>query len=149
MTILLYLTFNVISTLVSYPAGWLSDKFGRRNFLVFGYLFYGIVYLGFALVTRRVWLWVLFGAYGLYTGLTESVEKALVSDIAPEHQRATMIGLHAMLVGIGLLPASVLAGALWTWFGASVPFYFGGVMGIVTGIALLVILAPEAGNNCR
>lgn len=142
MTILLYLAFNVISTLVSYPAGRLSDKFGRRNFLVFGYLFYGLVYLGFALVTERQWLWLLFGAYGIYAGLTESVEKALVSDIAPEDRRATLIGLHAMLVGIGLLPASALAGFLWTSFGAAAPFYFGGFMGIFAGVALFAVLAP-------
>lgn len=110
--------------------------------MVTGYLFYGLVYLGFALATNRQWLWFLFGAYGLYTGLTESVEKALVADIAPEHQRATLIGLHAMLVGIGLLPASTLAGVLWTKFGAPAPFYFGGVMGIFAGMALFFVLSP-------
>lgn len=145
VTILLYLTFNIVSTLVSYPAGRLSDRFGRKNFLVFGYLFYGLVYIGFALVAQKALLWLLFGAYGVYAGLTESVQKAVVADIAPEHQRATLIGLHAMLVGIGLLPASALAGLLWTRFGAPAPFYFGGVMGIVAAISLIIILAP--GNS--
>ncbi len=143
VTILLYLTFNVIATLVSYPAGRLSDKFGRRTFLVFGYLFYGLVYLGFAIVKTPEMLWLLFGIYGIYTGLTGSVEKALVADIAPEDKRATLIGLHAMVVGIGLLPASVLAGFLWSRFGAPAPFYFGGVMGILAGVALFITLAPQ------
>lgn len=143
VTILLYLTFNVIATLVSYPAGRLSDKFGRRTFLVFGYLFYGLVYLGFAIVRTPEMLWLLFGIYGIYTGLTGSVEKALVADIAPEDKRATLIGLHAMVVGIGLLPASVLAGFLWSRFGAPAPFYFGGVMGILAGVALFITLAPQ------
>ena len=65
---------------------------------------------------------------------TDGVEKALVSDIAPMDLRATLIGLHATFVGIGLLPASVLAGFLWDTFGAQTPFYFGGGMGIVAAI---------------
>ncbi|MHB1127938.1 MAG: MFS transporter [Bacillota bacterium] len=142
-TILLYLIFNLISTLVSYPAGRLSDKIGRRTFLVLGYLFYGLVYLGFALVTNKMWLWLLFGVYGLYTGLTESVEKALVTDIAPENQKATLIGLHAMLVGIGLLPASAIAGFLWSGIGPQATFYFGGIMGIIASIALFLVVSPK------
>lgn len=146
-TILLYLVFNLISTLVSYPAGRLSDKIGRRTFLVLGYLFYGLVYLGFALVTNKMWLWFLFGAYGLYTGLTESVEKALVTDIAPENQKATLIGLHAMLVGIGLLPASAIAGFLWSGIGPQATFYFGGIMGIIASIALFLVVSPKKENE--
>ena len=84
--------------------------------------------------------WALFAVYGLYMGFTEGVEKALVADIAPANLRATAIGLHATLVGIGLLPASLLAGLLWKYLGPSAPFYFGGFMGIVSSIGLWFIL---------
>ena len=84
--------------------------------------------------------WLLFGIYGLYIGFTEGVEKALVADIAPSGLRATAIGLHATFVGIGLLPASILAGLLWKFFGPQVPFYFGGLMGIFASIGLWFIL---------
>ena len=67
-------------------------------------------------------------------------KKAFISDIAPKDLRATTIGLHAMLVGIGLLPASILAGLLWKFFGPAAPFYFGGFMGIVSSIGLWFIL---------
>jgi MFS family permease len=128
--ILLYLVYNVIYCLAAYPATRLSDKIGRRKLLVSGYLFYGLVYLGFAVNNSASNLWFLFGIYGLYIGFTEGTEKALLTDIAPAQLRATVIGLHATLVGIALLPASLIAGLLWRFFGASAPFYFGGFMGV-------------------
>lgn len=138
--ILFYLVYNLVYGAVSYPASRLSDRIGRKKLLVLGYLFYGMVYLGFALNGSLGMFWFLFGVYGLYTGFTEGVEKALVVDIAPIHLRATAIGLHATLVGIGLLPASLLAGMLWKFFGAAAPFYFGSIMGISAGIGLWFIL---------
>ena len=138
--ILFYLVYNIVYGLVSYPASYLSDKIGRKKLLVLGYFFYGLVYLCFAVNTTLANLWVLFGLYGLYIGFTEGVEKAFISDIAPEHLRATTIGLHATLVGIGLFPASLLAGLLWKFFGASAPFYFGGIVGVVSSIGLWFIL---------
>lgn len=138
--ILFYLVYNITHALVSYPAARLSDKIGRKKLLVSGYLLYGLVYLGFAMNNSLNNFWLLFGIYGLYIGFTEGVEKALVADIAPSGLRATAIGLHATFVGIGLLPASILAGLLWKFFGPQVPFYFGGLMGIFASIGLWFIL---------
>jgi len=138
--ILFYLAYNIVYAIVAYPASRLSDKIGRKKLLVAGYLFYGLVYLGFALNHSLNNFWVLFGMYGLYIGFTEGVEKALVADIAPSQLRATAIGLHATLVGIGLLPASLFAGLLWKFLGAAAPFYFGGVMGIVASAGFWFIL---------
>lgn len=138
--ILFYLVYNIVYSLVSYPAARLSDRIGRKKILVSGYLFYGLVYLGFAVNHSLFNLWFLFGIYGLYMGFTEGVEKALIADIAPTGLRATTIGLHAALVGIGLLPASLLAGLLWKFFGPAAAFYFGGAMGILASLGLMFIL---------
>jgi len=138
--ILLYLLYNIVFALVSYPAAKLSDKIGRKKLLVLGYLFYGIVYLGFAMNSQPQMFWLLFAVYGIYIGMTEGVEKALVADIAPQNLRATAMGLHATLVGIGLLPASLFAGILWKYLGSQAPFYFGGFMGIASSIGLWFIL---------
>lgn len=137
--ILMYLVFNVVYAIASYPAGRLSDRVGRKGLLVLGYLTYGIVYVGFA-IANPLQLWGLFATYGLYIALTEGVEKALVSDIAPLDLRATLIGLHATFVGVGLLPASVFAGFLWDTFGPQVPFYFGGAMGVLAAAALWLLI---------
>jgi MFS family permease len=138
--ILFYLAYNILYFLSSYPASYLSDKIGRKRLLVLGYLFYGLVYLGFAVNQSLNTFWLLFGIYGLYIGFTEGVEKALVADIAPPNLRATAIGLHATLVGIGLLPASLFAGLLWKFLGPSAPFYFGGILGITASAGFWFIL---------
>jgi MFS family permease len=141
--ILFYLVYNIVYGLVSYPAARLSDRIGRKKLLILGYLFYGIVYLGFALNKSPAMFWLLFGIYGLYIGFTDGVEKALITDISPPTLRATTIGLHATLVGVGLLPASLLAGILWKVFGAAAPFYFGGIIGIFASIGLWFILSEN------
>ncbi|MBI4671602.1 MAG: MFS transporter [Chloroflexi bacterium] len=133
--ILLYLLYNVVYAIGAYPFGHLSDRIGRKKLLVAGYAVYGAIYLGFG-VTGATLLPILFGMYGLYIALTEGVEKALVSELAPAPQRATLIGLHATAIGVGLLPASLLAGVLWDASGAPAPFFFGGALGLAAAIAL-------------
>ena len=141
-----YLCYNLTYGVFSYPAGRLADFVGKKRLLVAGYALYGLVYFGFALLPSGksaivCWLpWLLFGLYGLFSALTEGLEKALVADIAPQEYRATFIGLHATLVGIGLLPASLLAGGLWSLFGPAAPFWFGGGLGVLAAIGLAVVL---------
>jgi len=137
--LLMYLLYNVVKSLGSWPAGRLSDRIGRKTLLVLGYVAYGIVYVGFAIASAPA-LWCLFVIYGIYIAFTEGVEKALVSDIAPPEQRATLMGLHATFTGIGLLPASLIAGFLWDAFGPQATFYFGGGMGILAALALWLLI---------
>ena len=141
--LLLYLAYNVSYMLWSYPAGWLSDRLGRKLVLTCGYAIYGIVYFGFALFdpAESTWLpWILFTMYGVYSGLTDGVEKAFVTDVAPKDIRGTAVGVHATITGAGLLPASLLAGVLWELWNPAAPFILGGVMGLgaAGGIAMLV-----------
>ena len=139
--ILLYLTFNAVYAAAAYPAGRLSDHVGRKVLLVSGYVFYAAVYAGFALVpaSHASLLWGMFALYGLYIGITDGVEKALVADLAPPALRATGIGLHATIVGIGLFPASFIAGELWEHIGPAAVFYFGGAMGLLAAGGLMLL----------
>jgi len=140
VVVLLYLVYNISYGILSYPACTFSDRIGRKKVLVVGYFVYALVYLGFARVSGLPSMWMLFIIYGIYIALTEGVEKALLADMAPSHLRGTVIGLHAALVGVALLPASFLAGFLWEFLGASAPFYFGSVMGLLAAIGLFFIL---------
>ncbi|MDP1854161.1 MAG: MFS transporter [Candidatus Omnitrophota bacterium] len=137
LIILLYLAYNVSYALFSYPAGVISDKIGRKILLISGYVFYSLVYFGFAFVGTQEFAWVLFAVYGIYMGLTEGVEKAFVSDLAPVHLRATFIGMHAALAGIGLFFASFLAGGLWDIIGVKAPFIFGGIMSLLAAVGMM------------
>ncbi len=137
---LMVMTFNFIYAVLAGPLGALSDKIGRRRLILFGWLAYGLVYLGFALSQTGWQVWMLFGLYGIYYAATEGVAKALIADLVPEVQRGTAYGLYAAAVGLTALPASLIAGVLWqgvgawTGFGASAPFAFGAAMSLLAGI---------------
>jgi MFS family permease len=141
MVLLAYLVYNVFSMSVAPPAGMISDTIGRSKLLSAGYLVYGLVYFGFAVMDAGLTSWTgwgLFAAYGLYAGMTEGVEKALVSDLAPQYLRASAIGLHATIAGLALLPASIIAGLLWEHLGPAAPFYFGGSLALLASVSVIV-----------
>jgi len=134
---------NVTYTVISTPAGALSDRWGRRRLIVVAWAVYALVYLGFAAAQKPWHAWVLFAVYGLYYGIAEGVGKALVADVVTPERRGTAYGLYNAAEGIMALPASVIAGVLWQgvggWkgFGPSAPFLFGAVMAILATLALL------------
>ncbi|HWJ03670.1 MAG TPA: MFS transporter, partial [Verrucomicrobiae bacterium] len=147
LVLLLYLAYNLAYAVLSYPAGRISDRIGRKRVMIAGYLIYAFVYFGFARVDNISSLWALFVFYGFYVAFTEGVEKALLADIAPQNLKGTVIGLHATLVGVALLPASLLAGVLWDSFGAATPFYFGGGMGLLAAVGLVFVLKDASLNS--
>jgi MFS family permease len=126
--------------LFSYPLGRLSDKIGRKWIIVFGYLIYGLVYIFYAFVKNIYLIFALFAIYGLYMAFTEGIEKALVSDISPDEYKGSLIGLHATLVGIGLFPASLIGGVLWQYVSPEATFIFGGLMGLIASLGMLIVL---------
>lgn len=117
------LVFNLVYTLLSWPAGRLSDRLPRRWLVVLGYLIYAGVYLGFAMTHAARAVWMLFPLYGAYYALTEGVLKAWVSDLAPSASRASVFGVLNWIVGVAALPASLLTGWLWQRYSPPVPFF--------------------------
>ena len=119
---LLWLALNLVKTASSYPAGVLSDRIGRRGLIIGGWCVYALVYLGFGCASQAWHIWALFLVYGLFFGMTESAERALVADFFPDAQRGRAFGSFNFITGIGALPASLLMGWLWTAFGPVVAF---------------------------
>lgn len=134
--ILLYFVYNLTSALLAIPFGKRSDKVGRKKVLVFGYIIFSFVYLGFAFATQKWMLIAAFVLYGFYTAMVTGVERAFIAEISPSELKGTMLGLHSTLVGIALLPASVIAGGLWNAFGSAAPFVFGAVL---SGAAAVIL----------
>ena len=149
------ITFNLVYTLISAPAGSLSDRIGRRTLIVGGWVVYALIYLGFALAGKGWHIWALYTVYGLYYGLAYGTTKAMVADIVPANLRGTAYGTYNAVLGILDFPASVIAGVLWQgvggWggFGAPAPFFFGALLALLAAIAMWLWRpqpAPEAGS---
>ena len=134
--LLLYAAFNLMSVALGITVGKLSDRVGRQPLLVVGYGLFSLVYLGFAVVQSRGIIWILFIFYGLYTVLTRGVQKALVADLIHPDRRGAEIGTFHMLVGLAALPASLLAGWLYTQVSVGAPFYFSAVVSATAALIL-------------
>ena len=147
--ILLYLAFNVATSVLAIPSGKLSDRFGRSKILVPGYLIYGLVYLGFAFLSAKPALVGLFIAYGAYNALISGAERALIVEHSPAGLQGTVLGLYGMLQGIGLLLSSMIAGQLWDRVDSNAPFLFGGLLGIAAAVGILVLLDQEAMHKVK
>ena len=134
--------FNLVYTLVSAPAGALSDRIGRRRLIIGGWLVYALIYLGFGLAQSALQVWVLFVFYGLYYGLAYGTSKAMIADLVGENLRGTAYGSYNAMLGILDLPASIIAGVLWqgagAWsgFGAAAPFLFGALMAFIAAMLM-------------
>ncbi len=132
------LVFNLVYSLLATPSGLLSDRVGRRQVLIGGWLLYAAVYLGFAVARQNWQIWLLYALYGAYYGLTFGTAKAFVADLVPAQLRGTAYGSYNATLGLIDLPASIIAGLLWQYVGAAAPFYFGALLAFVAAAALLL-----------
>jgi MFS family permease len=140
---LMLILFNLTYALVATPAGILSDKIGRRKVIILGWLVYAIVYFGFAL-SNSVWsIWILFACYGIYYGVTEGAAKAFVADLVPAEKRGAAYGYYQGVVGITLLPASLLAGWLWDKINPATPFYLGAGLAFIAMLGLMALVKEK------
>ena len=136
-------TFSLVYTLVSTPAGSLSDRVGRRRLIIGGWLVYAVIYLGFGLVQTGWQVWALYAVYGVYYGLAFGASNALIADLTPTELRGTAYGTYNFVLGILAFPASAIAGVLWqgigAWggFGAAAPFFFGAALALVAALLML------------
>jgi len=133
---LIWMGHNFIKAISAYPSGALSDKLGRKKIIIFGWLIYSLVYIGFAFSTGYLSIIALFLLYGLVFGTTEGVEKAFVADLVPEKIRATGYGVFNFVVGITLFPASLITGILWQKFSSKVALLTGAILAFIACLML-------------
>lgn len=142
-SILLYFIYNIVTSILAIPIGKRSDKTGRKKILVGGYILFSVVYLMFGFSNSKAMMCIAFVIYGIYTAMIAGVEKAFISEIAPKDLKGTMLGLHGTLVGIALLPASIIAGFLWENVNSSAPFIFGATLSLLSAMILMFGLKNE------
>lgn len=136
---LIWAALHVIKSLGSAWGGALSDRLGRRRLIASGWLLYAAIYAGFAMTTSAPGLVALFLVYGLYYGLSESPEKALIADIIPPERRGTAFGIYNAALGVGGLLASVVFGLVWTVAGAPAAFLLGATLAVAASVLLFTI----------
>ena len=147
--LLMLVVFNLIYTLVSTPAGSLSDKIGRKRLIVGGWLVYALIYLGFGLAQVSWHIYVLYAIYGFYYGMAYGTANAYVADLVSADLRGTAYGTYNAVVGLLAFPASLIAGILWqgvgSWsgFGASAPFFFGAALALIATLLMIFWMPKE------
>jgi len=136
---ILWMVLHFSKVIASLIGGDLSDKIGRKKLIVAGWLVYAAVYLAFAFVDSAWQAWTLFVVYGVYFGLSEGAEKAMVADLVTDEKRGTAYGLYSLAFGITVFPASLLFGGLWTWWGATTAFIVSAAISVIAAGAMLTV----------
>lgn len=146
---LVYLAYNLAYAALAWPFGGLSDRIGRRPLLWAAYAVYAAAYATLALHATKWGVVAAFLLLAAHSALIEGQARSLVADLVPRDLRATAYGLHATVVGLALLPASILAGALWDRVGPAAPFLLGAALAAVAAILLAVLLPPSREKGDR
>ncbi len=144
ITILIYAGFNLVAALASYPAGSLSDTWGRKTLLLLGFAIYVVTYLGFGMSRNVAFLGFLFLFYGIFSGMYRAIGKAFATDNISPAMRATAIGIFSTVIGLTSLVANLIAGQLWVLVSPSAAFYTGAGFAIVGLIAGYFLISEKA-----
>jgi len=140
---ILWAVLNFVKAATGTYGGQLSDRVGRKPLIVGGWLLYAAVYFAFAWAGAPWQAWALFAVYGVFYGMTEGTEKALVADIVPRIRRGAAFGWYNLAIGLGALPASLIFGWIWDRSGAPSAFVFGASLALFAAI-LMAIVAPAS-----
>jgi MFS family permease len=142
---ILWALLHVVKSLSSTPAGALSDRIGRKPLLVAGWILYAAVYFALARADAAWQAWALFAVYGIFFGLTEGVEKALVADLVPADRRGAAFGWYNLALGIAALPASLIFGVIWDRAGAPAAFSFGAALALAAAAGIAFVAPSRTG----
>jgi len=135
----LYLIFTVAAAIFSLPAGKLSDRLGRKVLMLLAFISWGAVCLSLILYSSHVVIGLTFAVYGLHKGILDTVQTTFVSELAPEHYRATGLGVFQMAIGLCALPASLIAGLLWDNINLFAPLYFSLALTLIATVMLMFV----------
>jgi MFS family permease len=146
MAPILWALLNFVKSATGTYGGQLSDTLGRKPLIVGGWLLYAAVYFAFGWAAAAWQAWALFAVYGIFYGMTEGTEKALVADIVPRTRRGSAFGWYNLAIGLGALPASLIFGQIWDRAGAPTAFAFGATLALIAAL-LMAFVAPSRPLN--
>ena len=142
-----YMIFNMVSVLLAIPIGKLSDKIGRERLIIPGFLIFALTFFMFGKFNSIPIFIGLFAMYGLYSALVDGSQKAMISDIVSKDLRGTGYGIYHAVLGITLLPASLIAGLLYDNVSSNAPFYFGSIMALIATVLMVIFAITNKKTN--
>ncbi|MBM4157186.1 MAG: MFS transporter [Ignavibacteria bacterium] len=113
MIIFMYIFYNLIYALSSYPMGFLGDKIGLKWSYLFGLFLFVLVYIGISVVQNYYFILILFALYGIFMAGTEGISKAWITNVVKNKDTATAVGTYTALSSVTALLSSSFAGFLW------------------------------------
>jgi MFS family permease len=140
--ILVYIFYNIIYALTSYPVGILADRIGLWQTLIAGLCLFIVVYTGMAFIHSMHLYIPLFAIYGVYAAANEGISKALISNIALRKDTATAIGTFSAFNSLAALLSSSIAGFIWYTWGSKSLFLFV-ASGSICIVAYLQLIKPK------
>lgn len=129
-----YIFYNLIYAIFSFPVGIIADKVGLKKILIFGLFAFAIVYFGMSISNTIIEIAAMFFLYGIYAASTEGISKAWISNITAKKDTATAIGTFSGFQSVCTMLASSLTGLIWFQLGASVAF-------ITTASVTLIVIS--------
>ncbi len=140
----IWILYNIFCSISSPIFGSLSDRVGRAPVIMASFIYYSIVYFLFGL-SQELWMvWVLFGAYGIYYGLSDGILRAYIADLVAADNRATAYGIFNTGIGLALVPASIMFGAIWDAVGSKWAFFVSAGFSMLGFLIFLLSLAMRA-----
>lgn len=140
----IYIFYNAVYALLSYPMGIVGDRIGLKKILLTGLALFSVVYGGMAIIHRDELFWILFFFYGGYAAATEGVSKAMISNLVPKHQTATAIGFYTSFGSVFTMLASMMGGWLWYVFSPEIMFIIS-----ATGTAIALVYIGFCYPSCQ
>jgi MFS family permease len=142
----LWVFLHLAKIAFSLPGGWLADKFGHAAAIISGWIVYVGVYAAMPFASEFKMICLLLLIYGLYYGLTEGAERAMVAQFVPAGGRGRAYGLYHGAVGLATLPASLIFGVFWARLGAETAFFLGAGFAL-SAVVLLASIYPKIAQS--
>lgn len=145
----LFIVYNLLASAVGWLVGELSDRYGRKRFLLVGWAVHVVCYLLMAHSPSMAWFGTMFAVYGAFYGLTDGVAKAFLADLLPARKRGLGYGAFQMTLAIVAIPANFLTGYIATEYSLTGALTLSAGFSMVGFFILLILLPRLRGHESR
>jgi len=142
--ILLYILFYIIYVIFTIPSGILSDKIGRRNIIIIGYLIFILTSFGLIFVSNIINIIFFFIIYGIFYAIIDGAQRAFVVDLAPKHLKATALGIFHTAIGLVALPGGLIAGLLWDKINPEATFIYAAILSLISLLLFIFLIKKKS-----